>query len=303
MDINTLATIGIILSCTPSGRGLGGQIIILTARADVPVAVCIIAIESLTLATPNRTKTLDKLESLAKKGDNPQVMVLHGLILQKRGQKEEALEWFERAYSISKPKPEKPFLDFTLGGVISPPWAVYGSLKGSMGDKETAQKALEIGALEYGSPEALGLIAKGAKMSKDWDKFIKYTTIVAMSGNPDACFQLGTYYIKQFIGKFDGGQEKPKGLFTRLASFLLPPDTRESRLLGMEWLRIAAAYGDTRSSVVLAILLREDGNYRDGYQYLRAAEGDERLSAMATELRSLYRDKEAVFDVEQFLAN
>jgi TPR repeat protein len=222
------------------------------------------------------------------------------MVLQKRGHDDEALGFLEKAVAISQPKQLSPQLEFTMGGNVPYPWAKYGVSKGSTGDQETARRMLEIGALEYGNANAMRVLAGNAKISKDWEKFLKYITLSAMNSDPGACSELGFYYIEQFL-QSGGKQEKPKGLFNRFVSDLLPVDFGgfQPRHIGMEWLRIASSYGENKSRLLLAILLREDGNYREGAAWLDEVE-DKEFPVVAKQMRRIYTDKDAVFDLARY---
>lgn len=269
-----------------------------TAELGVPFSVIALASESLKLTTPGKTQALDMLEELAKMETHPQAMVVHGAVLQKRGKLKEALKFFEKAMEITEPIPSNAFVDFSLAGRIPHPWAAYGALKGQMQERDAAFKALETGAHEYESIEALWLIAQGAGQSKYWDKYVDYMTKLGMSGDPLASFQLGVFYLKQFYDETKRGAHP--GVLTRLASFLGLTDSG-LRPLAMEWLRIAAHYGHPRSALLIAGLLREDQKLKEGARYLDVAEKHKSCSESAKRMRDCFLDRDAVINLESEL--
>lgn len=270
----------------------------LTANLGDMFSIAAVASDSLKLTKPGRTPTLDMLGEIAKLGIDPHMMVVHGTILQKRGQLEEASKLFEKAMEMSGPIRSNEFIDFTLSGRIVQPWAAYGALKGDMGDHEAARKSLEIGALEYENAEALKVLAQGVGMSKDWGKFVEYMTKLAMTGDAQACFQLGSFYLKQFYQETEKGASR--GILTHLASLLRLKDPGP-RSLAIEWFRLAAEYGHSRGALLAAGLLREDQNFKEGVLYLDTAEEDKSCSKSAQSMRDCFLNPDVSIDLRSEL--
>lgn len=269
-----------------------------TCELGVPSSINFVATGSLKLTTPKRTEVLDKLEVNANRGDDPQAMVIHGTILQKRGQLKEASELFEKAMEISEPVPSMFIKEFTLHGRVVQPWAAYGAIKGNMGDQKAARKALEIGAQEYENVQALKLLGQSAGFSKDWDKYLECITKVAMTGDAEACFYLGSFYLKQHYE--ESKENASKGMLTRLASFLRLAD-QGPRSLALEWFRVAAEYGHPRSALIAAGLLREDRKFKEGVLYLDTAQQDKSCSESAKSMRYCFLDRDATIDLQSEL--
>lgn len=272
----------------------------LMVSADLGSIFAVVALASdyLKLTTPGRSLALVHLEAYAKQQNDPQTMVAHGIVLRKRGQQEEAMKFFEKAMEMTEPAPSNPFIDFTLSGRIVQPWAAYGSLKGDMGDKEAARKALEIGALVYENVGAIKLFAQNLGSSEDRGKYVEYMTKLAMLGDEKACFQLGSFYLKQFYEETKNGASK--GIFHRLASLLRLEDLGP-RSLAIEWFRIAAEYGHSRSALLAAGLLREDQKFKEGVLYLDTAEQDQSCSESARSMRDCFLNLDVSIDLESEL--
>ncbi|KAK2755783.1 hypothetical protein FQN54_005933 [Arachnomyces sp. PD_36] len=294
-SLSTVAVAGYLASRHPPTKRAGSWMLTQAAKLGDPLAVPAMSTEALKLANPRTTATLASLEKLAKSEHDARSMVMHGLILQKRGQMEEASALFKRAMELSYPIKSNTFLEHTMGGRIPQPWAAYGSIRGVMGDNEAAEKATEIGALEYENIDALGLLAYGAGVKKDWDKYVEYTTKIAMHRDIEAAFHLGVFYLKQFYEEEKANV--PQGLLSRLSTFLRLSDLGK-RSLALEWFRFAAEAEHPRAALLVAALLREDRQFKEGALFLGIAEQDPDCFETARKLRDCYLDRGTVIDIK-----
>ncbi|OAX80084.1 hypothetical protein ACJ72_05587 [Emergomyces africanus] len=301
-----LSRLSFILSRHPDYRAVAHWLLYRLAESKEPFAVLYIVNQQFKTGTPlKRTVLMDYLEEFAQR-HLLDAMVLYGRILHERhGRTEEALTIWQKAMEISVPHQahagetdEDPYS--VLG--IPQAWEMYAAVTGVKGDSEGTRAAVATGAFLLDHPVAFQYLAKIVGNEGQLDKYEEYMTKAAMDCNAEACHDLGSFYLElHYDGKGRDKSPKPsKGEDVSPKDLIAAKYTNsELRHKSMDWLEIASAGGWGPSALIMACLLREEGNAHKGLHYLNIAENDEKSASKAKDIRHIYLGKSFELNIER----
>jgi TPR repeat protein len=236
---------------------------------------------------------LPLLNSRIKKMDpnyplDKDVLAAYAMVLERDGKFDQALQYYQMAFDAPHSTPRPPLVRSMLSGVIKSPWYGVSTLLARKKDRDGAKRAMEAGAFIDDNPSAYYHLTNCFE-GPDTDNRRDYLLKAAQSGHPLAVEGLGIYYIRRsriLWCRSKLGLSKPPLVHSLLSRFLpkktldyvLSDLVKENFRLGMEWLRIAAFRGSSRSNVYLALALRENHELEEGMRYLKMEEGNEELN-------------------------
>lgn len=245
--------------------------------AEVRFATIISATRILDKATtaPTSSVPFNRIEYLALQMRDPVSMTLHARVLILRKQYNEALTLMEevmgviRPVTTSRPSQDKHFpLDMA-------PWQVYEDVNRKLGNDNAADKAIETAAREYQDPQALLTLAGRHMKDGDLENYEACMSKVASTGNADACRKLANFYYLTYLGRYprrgeDATQkQQKKNWLSSIFGRMLSPDDYLN--LAREWYELACTHGSHDAALTMSLLLRLDGKFNLGKQYLEMA--------------------------------
>ena len=278
------------------------------ADAGEPISVIYLVNQLLRFTGPiKKTPTVAKLESIAMKGEIPQAMVVHGLILQRGNRMEEAISWFEKAMTVSKPVTPTQSIDALLFFKIPQAWKAYGSAKSDMGDLESARKAVAVGAFEYDNEIAYSLLAPDALRAGDLEKYEQCLTKAAMGDDPKSCYELGNLYLATYLAnerrnstRLGEESSSPQDAIY-CGAFSKKYKIHEYRKLAVEWYEVAIAGGYSRAAIVMALMLRDERELDKGLEYLSLAKKDPECVHTVGFLQRSWRQDDFKVDLQELI--
>ncbi|KAG5292622.1 hypothetical protein I7I48_04766 [Histoplasma ohiense] len=305
-DGGMLSRLAFILSRHPDYRAVANWLLYRLAESKEPFAVIYIINQQFTSGAPlKRTILIAYLEEFAQR-HLLDAMVLYGRILHERYRRtEEALTLWKKAMEISIPHQthagetdEDPYS--VLG--IPQAWEMYAAVKSSQGDSEGSRAAVEAGAFLLDHPVAFQYLAKIVGNEGQLDKYEEYMTKAAMDCNAEACHDLGSFYLELHYS----GKGRDKSFTSSRGQDASPKDlvsgqytNSELRQKAIDWFEIASTGGWGPSALIMACLLREEGNAHKGLRYLKIAEDDEKSASKAKDIRHIYLGKSFELNIER----
>ena len=232
-------------------------------------------------------------------------------ILERQGKTEKALHYFEEvAHQESSTYTEGDDVE----GAVAKAWLALGRLRINAPDIAPAEAALKKAALVHDDPVAYFYLAR-LRHPKSSD-YLLYNLKAASSGVTEAAHNLGILYLQQskpnqqthsflqtkFTDGRDATEEPLQSQQSHPASSFdveggspknlerLSPG--EKRALALEWFSVAAWAGFAPSMVNLALLLRADGSYEQGFAWLKQVEEHPDFGAEAQRLREQWWEKD-----------
>lgn len=174
-----------------------------------------------------------------------------------------------RPVTTSRPSQDKHFpLDMA-------PWQVYEDVNRKLGNDNAADKAIETAAREYQDPQALLTLAGRHMKDGDLENYEACMSKVASTGNADACRKLANFYYLTYLGRYlrrgeDATQkQQKKNWLSSIFGRMLSPDDYLN--LAREWYELACTHGSHDAALTMSLLLRLDGKFNLGKQYLEMA--------------------------------
>ncbi|KAL1967326.1 hypothetical protein VTN77DRAFT_3372 [Rasamsonia byssochlamydoides] len=256
-----------------------------------------------TVRYPMRTPILDRIEEWATKDEDPRAIVLHAKILGRREQYQEALALMEKLMERIYPTKVRPVGrdDVTVRGLLEPPYQVYAWLKERVGDQKATDRVLKMAALEYQDPRALMTYADVMKLEGNMEMYEECMNKAAASGQVEACLRLANFYYLTSRGRFTPREQKSEALNTfgaRISRFFGQSRTKNDfRKLALEWYELAFMHGSDIASLVLAVLLREDGESEQGLRFLQYADQTQKWPKAMARLRSNWDNPDFHFPI------
>lgn len=279
--------------------------------AEARFATIISATRILDKATtaPKSSIALNRIEYLALQVRDPVSMTLHARVLILREQYNEALALIEevmrviRPVTTSRPSQDKHFpLDMA-------PWNVYEEVNRKMGNDDAADKAVETAAREYQDPQALFRLAGRHMKDGDLENYEACMSKAASTGNADACRKLANFYYLTCLGHYprrgeDATEQKQrqqqeqqkKSWISSFFGRMLSPDDYLN--LAREWYELACTHGSHDAALTMSLLLRLDGKFDFGKQYLEMAAQKPGLASAIRGYRVNWDNKELTMNVD-----
>lgn len=267
-DTAAIAGIAGVLLRSASHKELASFMLSFTSKLNEPTAAYYLACELLrhSRILNSASPALTHLRNIALLGKDPRAMILHGEVLERRGEKGGALRMYQKAMDITGPSNSKGE-DLSMNGLIPSVWIAYGTLAAEMGNLKAARSALEKGAFEFDEPSAYYEVAERFTENKNSEEYRDYMMKAAQSGYHDASLRLGKYYIRRSIKLRIKSEKKGDNRVDC---------QRHNRDMAFEWLDVAANAGVGEAAVLIAVLAREDGQLEKGLDYLELARQDPR---------------------------
>ncbi|KAL1987514.1 hypothetical protein VTN96DRAFT_3441 [Rasamsonia emersonii] len=259
------------------------------------------------VAYPMRTPVLDRVEEWATKDEDPRAIVVHAKVLGRREQYREALALLEKLVDKTYPTRVKPNVreDVTMLGRLEAPWELYAWLKERMGDQEATDRVLKMAALEYQDPRALVEYAHLMQTQGDLEAYEEYMNKAATAGHAEACRKLANFYYLTSLGRFTTREERSeaRNAFTAFFSRLFRQSRTKDdfRELAIEWYELAIVHGSDKAALVLAILMRENGESESGLEALEVAEKSKKFPKAVKRLRDNWENPDFRFPIPEQL--
>ncbi|KAI9931227.1 hypothetical protein MW887_010889 [Aspergillus wentii] len=315
-DVDTVFQISFALA--PADEGLREWALAACAHAGAKLPILITAgryLKRASTAPPPRIKFIQDLEKIALEDRDPRAMVLYAKVLGLREKFPEALalmdEVMQKVYPVKTQSADKGF--FLVG--IDTPWEIYAWLKEISGDSAGTDEIMKTAALVYQDKEALLSYALIMMQKGDYEMYEECMNKAASAGNAEACRKLANFYYLTYHGRFprrgekvpekstaedapkggETGTEEKKGLLDYFSSMFLRIRPRaEYRTLALNWYELSFSHGDHQSALILALLLREEGQREDGFGFLELAEQSLKLRTLTQRFKPNWFDPEYV---------
>ncbi|KAK2790098.1 hypothetical protein FQN51_002524 [Onygenales sp. PD_10] len=240
-------------------------------------------------------------------------MVLHGMILQLKGQFQEAGDLYHEALvriGNSNTYRDQTYPNpFNLAKVPQA-WEMYVALKCEMGDITAALDVLWHYALKLEHPAAFRLLATLAKQHKNLPlaDYEHYLIRAAMAADPIACCLLGQFYVEGHIENVKNANGSPNSYFRP------PPKSPEERFYrkyphnelldkAIDWYEIAINCGYKWAALPMAWIFREQGDLSEGMKYLDIAEKVEQCAHEAQQFRKVFDNWELEVPFNEYIVN
>jgi TPR repeat protein len=221
---------------------------------------------------PAKTPALDRLEELALVEENPRAILAYCKVLGRREQHREAIALLEKLMRRIYPTKTRQLIrdDITLYGRLEAPWWEYSWHKARLGEFDASEEMLRLGAMEYQEPRAMVEYAFILWQKDDAHGYLECMNKAATAGNAEACLKLANYYYLKSLEKRVAPEvQEPDGFSVKvqrwLGMFRTADDYRE---LAMDWYEISALHGNHDAALILAMILREDGDSKGGLRWL-----------------------------------
>ena len=257
------------------------------------------------LTNPNLTGPRRHLQTLVNKG-NLKATYLAGQIHESEGKFSHALKIYgEAASSHGNASSGESSIDNSLGDI----WKAISRLKANAGDHIGARAAMETCALEYDDPWAYYELAKLYTLPFS-ENYATYMLKAAVSGEPEAAYELGVYYHQQCRGdvlnssdnvltKPADALEKPseQRVVERRSTTPVSPTKPEKGTQARDWLAIAAESDVLISQLYLAILLHGAGKFQEATEWLDRASTSKQWTPAISWIQSMW-DREEIVDID-----
>ncbi|EER28804.1 hypothetical protein CPC735_040680 [Coccidioides posadasii C735 delta SOWgp] len=303
-DLHKICLVSQILGRSPRHSVVTEWIMPKLAHAGNMLAIVSLGYKALSSSTINgQPWLLQKIEILAREGKAWEPMVLHGSILEAKGELPSAANWYQKAIEITKPLDnEINYLSFFIPqGRFPLPLEAFANVQLKLDEIDKAEEAANLGALQYDSPRGYSLLLSALfKNESGWDHIEEYLTKCAMSHDVEACYRLGEIYRLWHLGleKVEHAGFHDKFLSKKMLRGLLSVSSRyhsptEYYSMAKEWLELAAAQGHPLASLQMAVLLRDENKAGEALHYRELAGRHPKYAAVATELQEAWEISDA----------
>lgn len=230
---------------------------------------------------PKQSIVLNTIEYLALQVRDPVSMTLHARVLILREQYNEALALMEEVMRVIRPVTTSRLSQDKHFPLDMAPWQVYEDVNRKLGNDAAADKAIEIAAGEYQDPQALFTLAGRHMKDGDLENYEACMSKVASTGNADACRKLANFYFLTCLGRYprrgedttqkqqEQQQQQKKSWISSFFGRMLSLDGYLN--LSREWYELACTHGSHDAALTMSLLLRLDGKFDLGKQYLEMA--------------------------------
>ncbi|PGH02497.1 hypothetical protein AJ79_07610 [Helicocarpus griseus UAMH5409] len=295
MYLGQKATVALILCRHPDYQAYAHWYLNRLAEAKDPIALIYVLSRQINSGNLKSTVLIDHLAEVAQR-QFYDAMVLYGRVLhEKYNRTDEALLLWKKAMDTAEYIPRGKsgrFYTNQFNLTISHAWEMYASVKAEQGDTKSALEAVKDGAFNLGDPEAFKILAKSVGSEGRLDEYEDYMTKAAMAADAEACHDLGSFYLELYYhGKYRGKAPSKRNGESRKDQFCKRYTiNRHLRLKAMDWLDVACEGGWGPSALLMAALVREDGELDEGDGYLKVAEEDKKTAKRAKHMRPIYKD-------------
>jgi tetratricopeptide (TPR) repeat protein len=237
--------------------------------------------------TVDRTpKLFQAVKILAERDEYPSAMALYAKILWKQGEDDQAMRLLEKLIHRLYPTMVPPLGqdDLTIGGALEPPWELYAAIIEQNGQHEKTNTILKTAALTFEDPGSLLNYAHIERVKGNMDVYERCMVKAAASGHQEAFRKLANFYLLVSLGRQTTHEQK------RIGSILLRligqgRSLQTYRKMAIDWYELGFARECGRSTIILAALLREDGDLERANLCLTKAEEDEKFPKVVQKMR------------------
>lgn len=283
--------------------------------AEARFATIISATRMLDKATtaPKPSIALNKIEYLALQVRDPVSMTLHARVLILREQYNEALAMIEEVMRIIRPVTTSRISQDKHFPLDMAPWNVYEEANRKIGNDAAADKAVETAARDYQDPQALYRLAGSYMKDGDLENYEACMSKAASTGNADACRKLANFYYLTCLGHYprrgenateqkqrqqeqQQQKQQKKSWISYFFGRMLSPDDYLN--LAREWYELACTNGSHDAALTMSLLLRLDGKFDLGKQYLEMAAQKPGLASAIRGYRVNWNNTELTMNVD-----
>jgi hypothetical protein len=245
---------------------------------------------------------LQHLKQMIFEDKNCAAMYMQGRIYEAEKRDSFALEMYSRSLdNVGEGYDGSKEFKITLGDV----WMGIYRMKKRGKDREGAHVAIKKAALEYDDSAAYYLLAKEFT-SETSSEYENYMMKAAASGEMEAVDALGIYYFKQAQetgSSFSAASpvdrvENPMGDTDNVSRASHGSSSNEKRKgldLAREWFMIGAEANIPSSQVHLAVILRHEGKFSEGLDWLNRASSSQSWANTVTWFKGFWESSTVDF--------